>query len=235
MTRAATAVSRVWRTRRACRAAAPSAPRAGIRRVFALPASGALANTISVQSIMCCVIDGSQSARIGAEKIGEAQAPHHQHRAQRSSAFPAPAGGDDALTQTDRPARSLQRARQRDVFHQLDERKARRRQRRFRCARRVPWSPVQMPVSRERRFMNQAMSGNSAWRLSMAMSNRPQWHPASFQCAQYQDVGVLRQDRVEHAGTRARRRRRRRRRRSSGWRARAAQRRRDRHKVPPVR
>ena len=42
----------------------------------------------------------------------------------------------------------------------------------------IPWSPVAMPVSRERRFIIFATTGSSGERPSIATSNRPQRRPA---------------------------------------------------------
>ena len=47
----------------------------------------------------------------------------------------------------------------------------------------IPWSPVAMPVSRERRFIIFATTGRSGERPSIATSNRPQRRPAPEKAA----------------------------------------------------
>src|SRR6516165_7747850 len=112
---AAHAVATARPTRRACNKAAPAAPSAGMRRVLAKPASGALASTATATGSFIA-ISLRELFRIGTEEIGEPQPPHQDHRAEHAMLFPAPTGGGDAFAQA-----------QRDVFHQRDWRKTTRR------------------------------------------------------------------------------------------------------------
>src|SRR6266853_2549829 len=110
-------------TSRRCSAAAPAAPSAGISRVLASP--GALANTITRQlSAALAVIEAGQLCGSRAEEKREAQARHQQHSAQDPAALPAPARCHRPVRETQRPRNALERARQRDVLHQLERREA---------------------------------------------------------------------------------------------------------------
>ena len=62
-----------------------------MRRVFACPASGALANTM--------IIDFRQPVGMRAEEVQQAQPPHQQHGAQHAARFPAPPGGEHGRAQ----------------------------------------------------------------------------------------------------------------------------------------
>ncbi len=88
-------------------AAAPSAPSRGIRRVLACPGIGARANTaMSTVGSAGIAICRGKARGIGAEEVGQPQAPHQQHRPDDAVPFPAPAGGDGARAYGDRAARS---------------------------------------------------------------------------------------------------------------------------------
>src|SRR5215467_5207330 len=125
-TNAAHAVATARSTRRACNAAAPSAPSAGMRRVLAKPGSGALAST-AIATGSFIAVSLRELFRIGTEEIGEPQPPHQDHRAEHAMLFPATTGGGDAFAQTQRPAHALEALAERDVFHQRDWRKTTRR------------------------------------------------------------------------------------------------------------
>src|SRR6266853_4611898 len=113
-------------TSRRCSAAAPAALSAGISRVLTSPGVGALANTITGQTLSAAlaVIEAGQLRGSGAEEKREAQPPHQQHGAQDPAAFPAPARCHRLVRKTQRPRDALERARQRDVLHQLERREA---------------------------------------------------------------------------------------------------------------
>src|SRR5262249_1922900 len=123
---AAHAVATARSTRRACSKAAPPAPSAGMRRVLAKPASGALASTATATGSFIA-ISLRELFRIGTEEIGKPQPPHQDHRAEHAVLFPAPTGGGDAFAQAQRPAHALEALAERDVFHQRDWRKTTRR------------------------------------------------------------------------------------------------------------
>src|SRR5438046_984949 len=111
-------------TSRRCSAAAPAAPSAGISRVLASP--GAFANTITRQlSAALAVIEAGQLGGSRAEEKREAQPRHQQHSAQDPAALPAPARCHRLVRETQWPRDALERARQRDVLHQLEWREAR--------------------------------------------------------------------------------------------------------------
>src|SRR3977135_1585495 len=116
---AAHAVAAARSINRACKAAAPSAPSTGMSRVLAKPLSGALASTATATGSFITVLP-RQLVRIGAEEIGEPQAPHQEHGGKHAILLPAPAGGDDALGQAQRAAHALEALTERDVFHQRD-------------------------------------------------------------------------------------------------------------------
>src|SRR5262245_40896225 len=97
--------------------AAPAAPSAGMRRVLAKPASGALVSTATATGSFIA-ISLRELFRIGTEEIGEPQPPHQDHRAEHAMLFPAPTGGGDAFAQAQRPAHALEALAERDVFHQ---------------------------------------------------------------------------------------------------------------------
>src|SRR5258708_5579474 len=116
---AAHAVATARATSRACNEAAPSAPSAGMSRVLAKPGSGALASTaIATGSFIAVLL--RELFRTGAEKRGEPQPPHQDHRVDYPILFPAPTGGGDAVTQAQRRAHALEALAERDVFHQRD-------------------------------------------------------------------------------------------------------------------
>src|SRR5712692_6404245 len=116
---AAAAVAAARSINRCCSAAAPSAPSAGIIRVLAKPATGALASTATATGSVIAVLP-RQLLRIGAEEVGEPQAPHQHHGPQHAMLLPAPPGGDDALGEAQRPAHALEALAERDVLHQRD-------------------------------------------------------------------------------------------------------------------
>src|SRR5713101_2276120 len=120
---AAHAVSTARSISRACNKAALSAPMAGMSRVLAKPASGALASTATATGSFIAVML-RELFRIGAEEKSQPQAPHQHHGVEHAVLFPAPAGGDDALAQAQRPAHALEALAERDVLHQRDLRKA---------------------------------------------------------------------------------------------------------------
>src|SRR5688500_8404723 len=110
---------------RACSRAAPTAPRAGIRRVLARPASGARANTRSASTrLSVSLISQRESIGVGAQEIREAQTPHEHDRADDAVALPTPSGGRDSLRKRDRRADASGRAAERDIFHQALTREA---------------------------------------------------------------------------------------------------------------
>src|SRR5260221_10914640 len=121
------AVASAWRARLACSSAAPAAPSSGTRRVFTSPATGALAKTAmrtrSGRGALD-VIAACETARIGAQRVGEAQSPPEEDRAREPVALPAPARRDDALAQARRGTHSPQRLAKRHVLHQRDLGKA---------------------------------------------------------------------------------------------------------------
>src|SRR6266853_5272763 len=123
---ASVATRRLCTTSRRCSAAAPAAPSAGISRVLAFPGVGALANTITGQTLSAAlaVIEAGQLRGSRTEEKREAQPPHQQHGAQDPAALPAPARRHRLVDQTQRPRHALERARQRDVLHQLERREA---------------------------------------------------------------------------------------------------------------
>jgi hypothetical protein len=55
----------------------------------------------------------------------------------------------------------------------------------------IAWSPVAMPVSRERRFIAPATTASSGWRASIRTSKRPQVERSSASCTR--TIGVRRQ------------------------------------------
>src|ERR1700738_2565731 len=99
---------------RACNTAAPSAPSTGMSRVLAKPASGALASIATATGSLIAVLP-RQLIWIGAEVIGEPQAPHQNHGGEHAIFLPAPAGGDDAFGEAQRPAHALEALAERDV------------------------------------------------------------------------------------------------------------------------
>src|SRR5262249_52746900 len=111
---------------RSCSEAAPSVPSAGISRVFAKPATGALASTATATGSFIAVLP-RQLLRVGAEEIGKPQAPHQHHGAQHAVRLPAPPGGDDALSEAQWPAHALEALAERDILHQRDFREPARR------------------------------------------------------------------------------------------------------------
>ena len=68
--------------------------------------------------------------------------------------LPAPAGGQEWRAQAGGPGQSAQGLRQGDVLHQGDLREAADLPRSASRVTKIPWSPVAMPVRRERRFMS---------------------------------------------------------------------------------
>src|SRR5215208_1211431 len=119
---AAHAVSTARSTRRPCNIAAPHAPSTGMSRVLAKPGIGALASTATVTGSFIAVTS-RQLFRISAEEIGEPQPPHQHHGVEHAALLPAPAGGDDAFAQAQRPARAFEAFAEVDVFHQRNRRK----------------------------------------------------------------------------------------------------------------
>src|SRR5215467_987074 len=113
---AATAVVAARSISRSCSSAAPSGPSTGMSRVLAKPATGALASTATATGSFIAVLP-RQLVWIGAEEIGEPQAPHQHDRAQHAVLLPAPPGGDDALGEAQRPARALEGLAERDILH----------------------------------------------------------------------------------------------------------------------
>ena len=84
-TPAAAAVASVRATSRSCSAAAPARPRAGMRRVFTSPGTGALAKTrIGVNRSRSV-----RRRRRRAQEIAQAQPPHQCQRAPRRRAAPS--------------------------------------------------------------------------------------------------------------------------------------------------
>src|SRR6266852_1521444 len=123
---AAAAVAAARSINRCCSRAAPSAPSAGISRVLAKPATGALASTATATGSVIAVLP-RQLLRIGAEEVGEPQAPHQHHGPQHAMLLPAPPGGDDALGEAQRPAHALEALAERDILHQREFREPARR------------------------------------------------------------------------------------------------------------
>src|SRR5262249_22386683 len=175
--RAALAVAIACSTKRACNKAAPSAPSAGMSRVLAKPGSGALASTATATASVIPV-SPCELFRICTEKICEPQPPHQDHCVEHAVLLPAPAGGGHALPQAQRFTDTLEPLRERDVFHQRDCRKPAYRPEGV-ATHEDCWSPVAMPVRRERRLMNQAIMGNNGERPSILTSKRPQARPDS--------------------------------------------------------
>src|SRR5205807_3453164 len=105
-------------------AAAPSAPSAGMRRVFANPGIGALASTATATDSLAIAVSPRQQRGVGAQEIGQPQAPHQQDGPQHAVLFPAPARGGDAFGEAERRADALEPLAQRNVLHQRDGRKA---------------------------------------------------------------------------------------------------------------
>src|SRR4029077_18096744 len=118
---AAQAVAAARAINRACRTAAPLSPSTGTRRVLEKPGSGALASTATATASLIAVLP-CQRLRIGAEEVGEAQAPHQEHGPDHAVRLPAPARGDDAFAQAHRPAHALEALAERHVLHQRDRR-----------------------------------------------------------------------------------------------------------------
>src|SRR6478672_1613223 len=98
---AAQTVSMVRSISRACRRAALTAPSTGTSRLFAKPATGALASTRTATGSGVAILP-RQSRRIGAQAVGEPQAPHQQNRPPYAVPFPASAGGDRSLADAQR-------------------------------------------------------------------------------------------------------------------------------------
>src|SRR5258705_895582 len=118
-----TAAASAWRTSCACSAAAPSGPSSAARRVFTTPGTGALANTATRTASgrgAVDVIAACEAARIGAQRVGEAQAPHEEDGAQRPVLFPAAPRGHHALGEAERRRDALQHLGEGDVLHERD-------------------------------------------------------------------------------------------------------------------
>ncbi len=101
---------------------------------------------------------------------------------------------DDAL-RAGRAAgrRRLRRLRQRDVLHQRDRRESRRPSRNASRVTKIAWSPVAMPVRRERRFISAPTTRSSGCRPSIVTSKRPQARPERSSAVEHDVVGVGRQ------------------------------------------
>src|SRR5262245_65341913 len=102
--------------------AAPSTPSTETRRVLAKPGSGALASTATATASLIAVLP-CQRSWIGAEEVGQAQAPHQKHCPDHAIGLPAAARCDDAFAQAQGPTHALEMLAQRDVLHQRDRRK----------------------------------------------------------------------------------------------------------------
>ena len=126
-TPAANAVVNVRRKSHRCKAAAPAAPNAGISRVFAWPATGALAmiatpTATPFSAFMACAgniaVGRGQFPWISTKKIAQAQSPHQPDGAPDSLRLPTPPRDIHPLTKANRRRYPSQTTRQRDVFHQ---------------------------------------------------------------------------------------------------------------------
>ena len=74
-------------------------------------------------------------------------------------------------------------------------------------ATKIAWSPVAMPVRRERAFISAATTGSSGWRPAIRTSNRPQTRPVAASASRISRSALGGQARVgvqEHAGCRRR-------------------------------
>src|SRR5712691_10692536 len=123
--RASAAARRLCITSRRCSAAASASPSAGISRVLTLPGSGALAKTMTRQpslSAFAVIVAGKTRGRRAEEKF-KPQPPHQEHGAQHPAPLPSPSRRDDFLGDAQRPRDALERARQRNVLHQIEGRK----------------------------------------------------------------------------------------------------------------
>src|SRR5262245_9847431 len=130
---AAAAVSTVRVTMRACSVAAPSLPSSMASRVLTRPGTGALARLATVPRSTVTghiPVAARQAGRLRAEIIGQPQAPHQHDRAPDAMLLPAPTRGRDPVDEAQWWRQALERARQRDVLHQRDVRKAAGRQKR---------------------------------------------------------------------------------------------------------
>src|SRR2546429_9731635 len=102
---AAHAVASVRAISRACNSAAPSRPSAGISRVLARPAIGALARiATAIGSTFDIAVASGERGGVLAQEESQAQPPHRQHRAHEPMPLPAPAGGYDPPPQADSPS-----------------------------------------------------------------------------------------------------------------------------------
>src|SRR5436190_7792620 len=116
---ASTAKRTALRMRRACRRAAPSAPRRGIRRVLTRPASGARAKTMTTVSALIGVFAG-EALRRHAKRVEKPQPPHEEDRAHDAARLPAPAGGRDPLMQARGTSQAFHGTAERDVLHEFN-------------------------------------------------------------------------------------------------------------------
>ena len=190
----ATAVASVRATSRSCSAAAPAAPRAGMRRVFTSPGTGALAKTRTR------VVNRSRSgAGARARRRGSsASRSHHMSTIVRTTParLPAPARRDDALAQAERRRYALQPLAQRDVLHQRERRKpARRREGRARHEHRL----VAGRDAGEPRAAVHAASATSAQQRMPAFDPHVEAPPARAGCGEPVEcraVGARREARV---------------------------------------
>ena len=86
---ASTAVLSVCSSNLRCRAAAPAAPNNGISRVFTVPATGALANTIVSALQLVRGIGSGQLAGVSPQPELKTQPPHQHDGAHNPVLFPA--------------------------------------------------------------------------------------------------------------------------------------------------
>ena len=199
-----------------CRRAAPPVPERAARGGSSTrPGTGAREKTITGVIIGTIVApDASGSAP---SEVRKAQPPHQQHRAQHAARLPAAAGGD-ARGCAGRPARRAASSR----GEARCPPSAASRESRGNASRRtkIAWSPVAMPVSRERRFID---AGDHLQQRMAAFDLDVEAAPERGLASSARSaVGVRQAARCRHAGTAARRRPPRARRRSSAARGRAA-------------
>src|SRR5688572_20220775 len=115
---AAHAVATVRSINRAASVATPSAPSAGISRVLARPATGALARiAIATGSAIArdIAIAAGERCRLRAEEIRKPQLPHQEDGADRAALLPAPPRRGDSRGEAERPAHALEPLRELDI------------------------------------------------------------------------------------------------------------------------
>ena len=157
-----------------------------------------------------------------ADPVQPAQPPHQRDRAPDAVALPAAARRRDALAQTHRHAPRLAAAGSARCLPSAVDRESLRLARNSLRRTKIAWSPVAMPLQRERRFIVHATSLSRRGRPSMRTSKRPQCVRGIEPAPSRSRAAHRRAAACRRAETAASRRAPARRRRSSGARDRAA-------------